>query len=305
MVRNIYGKTATVVREILQPESAGADRQSGAAPFRVALRKIHRMKAPGLLEAMQMRVSFDPAYCGAPPTWSFGVPMEAVPELERDMDFLQLRQRERRAMRGIAAENRRRVEQLHDVVRELDVFGPCATEMEQQLGERAVTIAYVTNRDHLRSLFEAQRWLDRLLPQYEATATRIRCPLTTRCRAWARRGGGPHPVQRLLAERLLDRRVSRRGRANLRRAYTLDLGSTRDIVDAWLALPDGVAPRARAIELARGVFRSSGEMSRELVALRAVQSLSVLDVRNYRDLVFRIGGYASDGEDPAVSQALP
>jgi hypothetical protein len=44
---------------------------------------------------------------------------------------------------------------------------------------------------------------------------------------------------------------------------------------------------------------------RDILALRAVQSLAVLDVRNYRDLVFRIGDYESDGEDPELGRALP
>jgi hypothetical protein len=44
---------------------------------------------------------------------------------------------------------------------------------------------------------------------------------------------------------------------------------------------------------------------RDLMALRAVQSLAVLDIRNYRDLVFQLGDYASDGEDTKLGSALP
>ena len=46
-------------------------------------------------------------------------------------------------------------------------------------------------------------------------------------------------------------------------------------------------------------------MSRELVALRAVQTLTVLDVRNYREAVFQLGGFADEGEDPEQATALP
>jgi hypothetical protein len=31
----------------------------------------------------------------------------------------------------------------------------------------------------------------------------------------------------------------------------------------------------------------------------------VLDVRNYRDLVFQLGDYGADGEDPHLGAALP
>ena len=44
---------------------------------------------------------------------------------------------------------------------------------------------------------------------------------------------------------------------------------------------------------------------RDLVVLRRVQSLTVLDVRNYRDIVFRLGRNAEDGEDPGLATALP
>ena len=44
---------------------------------------------------------------------------------------------------------------------------------------------------------------------------------------------------------------------------------------------------------------------RDGLALRAVQSLAVLDTRNYRDLVFRIGEFEFSGEDPQLGRALP
>ena len=77
------------------------------------------------------------------------------------------------------------------------------------------------------------------------------------------------------------------------------------MVRAWSELAPGISPTARGTELAVQTFLDHGEVSRELAALRAVQSLSVLDIRNYRRLVFKLGGYAGDGEDPALGRALP
>ena len=105
-------------------------------------------------------------------------------------------------------------------------------------------------------------------------------------------------MRRLLETKLADRALSKRGRRNFENAWSMDIGNTRSIVGAWQSLPNGVAPSERATQLAVAIYCTNG-------ALRAVQSLSVLDVRNYRDLVFRLGGYEEDGEDPAVSQALP
>jgi len=39
--------------------------------------------------------------------------------------------------------------------------------------------------------------------------------------------------------------------------------------------------------------------------LRAIQSLAVLDIRNYRTLVFRLGQYAADGECADLCGELP
>ena len=46
-------------------------------------------------------------------------------------------------------------------------------------------------------------------------------------------------------------------------------------------------------------------MAVRALALRAVQSLAVVDIRNYRDLVFRIGEFESSGEDPQLGRSLP
>ena len=82
-------------------------------------------------------------------------------------------------------------------------------------------------------------------------------------------------------------------------------GDTCTVVDAWNRLPPDRSPGEVAIERLRRCWLDGGEVRREIAALRAVQSLSVLDVRNYRDLVFRLGGYAEDGEDPALATDLP
>ncbi|MCA8955944.1 MAG: ion transporter, partial [Planctomycetes bacterium] len=282
VVRSVLQRLVGIVREILWPERAGNRGRLGTAPFRVALRKIHRMKAPGLLEAMQMRVHFDPVYCGAPPTWSFGDRMDDVAELECDMDFLQLRERERAVMRSLAADNRRRVEQLHGLLRGFTLGAEQSDDIARRLAERSVTIAYVTNRDGLRSLFQAEEWFERELPRLEDPQLRIEGSMVRAVVGALRRGFAPHPARRLIRGTLQARRVSRRGLRNLLRAYDGDQGRVRDMVDAWVALPDGVTPTQRARELALRFYRAHGEVSRELVALRAVQSLSVLDVRNYR-----------------------
>ena len=60
-----------------------------------------------------------------------------------------------------------------------------------------------------------------------------------------------------------------------------------------------------AIERLHDIFARGPAVRRDVRALRAVQSMAVLDVRNYRDIVFRLGGYGDDGEDSEPWCTLP
>jgi hypothetical protein len=122
---------------------------------------------------------------------------------------------------------------------------------------------------------------------------------------WLGRGLRRHPAQAWLRAHPQAGIRSWRSRRRLCRAYDLDRFDTRRFVDAWSALPPGVDPEAIGFARLRAAYCDPAPTARELTALRAVQSLSVLDVRNYRELVFEIGDYAADGEDQALAAALP
>ena len=96
----VVGRIAAIVKEILEPEGLAHARQSGRAPFHVAQRKIVRMKGPGLLEAMRTRVLYDPGYSGAPSRFAEPFAPLEQSELERDLDFLGLRMRDRAQLRA-------------------------------------------------------------------------------------------------------------------------------------------------------------------------------------------------------------
>ncbi len=310
-VRMTWQKTAQTVREILAPEKAAKSHEYGSAPFAVALRKINRMKGPTLLEAMSTRVRFDPVYCGAPPSWTEDKGFDENPEFERDMDFLRMPERDREGMRRAAEQCRERVEELHRAVRRLSRplhehdDGRADSEVEQLRGERAVTIAWVTDRDDLRTLLRAERWFEDKLVEMESPDTMLPGYLPRRLLFWVCRGFRAHPVERWLRTRFGGRRISRRGLSNFLRAWYDGDEDLRRTVQVWNELPEGMAPALRGEQIARRIYATRDDIGRELAALRAVQSLSVLDVRNYRKLVFDLGGYAAEGEDPELAEALP
>ncbi|MCA8965528.1 MAG: hypothetical protein KDC48_11625, partial [Planctomycetes bacterium] len=294
-------RTRQIVREVFDPELAMARREAGVAPFAVALRKIHRMKAPGLLEAIRLRLGIDPVYAGAPAGWSSAEPFVVPAPLDRDLEFLQLREREAAQLRDQAAEIRRRVGALHAALDWLPDLTEGMHDAERAAAELAVTVAWITDKDSLRTLLLAERWRVEWLPRL----------------ATERPGGGwigdawravvgvfrVHPVDHWLQRHGRD--LPRELRRPLLRAYAVDWRGTRTVLDAWRAQPAGASPADTAIAAMRKIARRGTAVRRDVLSLRAVQSLAVLDVRNYRDLVFQLGDYAAEGEDPTLGSALP
>lgn len=289
-----------IVREVFDPELAMQRREAGVAPFAVALRKIHRMKAPGLLEAIKLRLAIDPVYAGAPPGWS-GQPSFVSPTpLDRDLEFLHLRERQAAQLRDEAAAVRRHVAALHAATDWLPELAADA-QQDRAAGELAATIAWLSDRDRVRVLLHAERWRVEVLPLIGEQAM----PGGPIGDCWRTLCGlfSLHPADRWLQRHAprLPGSLCRR----LRRAYAHDFRGTRAVIDAWGQLPQGASPADTAIATLRAAFRRGTAVRRDVLTLRAVQSLAVLDVRNYRDLVFQLGDYAADGEDPSLGSALP
>ncbi|MBL8739405.1 MAG: hypothetical protein JNL12_23460 [Planctomycetes bacterium] len=296
----LVGRVRRIVREVLDPELAMQRREIGQAPFAVAQRKIHRMKAPGLLEAIRLRLELDPAYAGAPAGWSSGTPFADAPEFERDLRFLHLREREASALRDQAALVRQQIEGLHAALAGLPDLATGPTSADQRAaGELAVGCAWIADRDGARTLLFAERWRSEVLA--ELVAQRARLPFGQRAWLWVRGRFVAHPVDRWLVRH--GRGSDRHTVAALQVAWQRDLGGARELLAAWSALPAGASPAAAAIETLRTAFRRGPAIRRDLMALRAVQSLAVLDIRNYRELVFRLGDYGREGEH--ADAALP
>jgi len=283
----VVRRIGAIAREILRPEKTVTGRESGRAPFAVALRKIHRMKGPGLLEAMRMRVLFDPEYSGAP--LHRGQPMRdrADSDLERDLDFLQLNVRDRRELRSLADRARERVAAWRRAM--------------STRAEPALVVAAAIDRESMLTLLLAEEWLQGELPRLEDQQFGV----GVRFLPWlvAKLRGGGHPVAKL-AKRL-GPRLSRRVRARLLQRYVRGDAQMRKTIDTWVQLPPDVTPTERAMRLVAKFASEAEDTQRDLMILRSVQSLTILDVRNYRDLVFRLGGYAQDGEDERLATALP
>lgn len=289
-----------IVREVIDPELAMQRREIGQAPFAVAMRKIHRMKAPGLLAAMRLRLSIDPVYAGAPAGWSSGAAFVDTAEIERDVRFLHLREREAADLRDAAEAARTQVMALHAVVATLPRLG-VGSEDARAAGELAVTCAWLADREQVRSLWAAGRWMTDVLPTLAEQGLR----LGRLRRAWNALAGlfVVHPVDRW--RQLHGAGVDPAAASALHVAWQQDHAGARKAVAAWNALATGQTPRDAVLRSLTAVWRHGPAVQRDVQALRAVQSLAVLDIRNYRDLVFQLGDYAADGEAEVSAAELP
>jgi len=297
----LVGRVRQIVREVFDPELAMQRREIGEAPFAVALRKIHRMRAPGLLEAIRMRLQLDPVYAGAPPGWTAGEGFAAEAPFERDVRFLHLREKEAVGLRDLAAAVRTRVTTLHAALPWLPDLGEGADAEARAAGELAVTSAWIADQDGARTLLFAERWRTETLPLLVRQGVR----LSRTARIWRAVGSWftVSPIELWLQRH--GRGLARAEASALREAWARDLHGARAIVARQAALPAGTSPAEAAITTLRAAFADGAAVRRDLMVLRAVQSLAVLDIRNYRDLVFDLGQYAADGEEVGRSTELP
>ena len=301
LVAWFIGRVRQIVREVLDPEMAMRRREAGVAPFAVALRKIHRMKAPGLLEAVRMRLWIDPVYSGAPCSWSDGSDFVENSEFVRDLAFLHLHERESVELRDRAQEIRRLVAELRAAVASLPEFPACDDEERRRRGEFAVTCAWVADKDGVRTLLSAERWHAEHVPKIVADG--VPGTWVGDVWRWGCRLLGRSHVDKWL--RSHGRELPRRACRMLRRAHARDHHGMRAVVAAWQALPPGRSPTTVAVERLHDAYCHGLSVYRDVLTLRAVQSMAVLDVRNYRDLVFRLGSYADQGEKADSWCTLP
>jgi hypothetical protein len=311
-----------LVREVLGKESALRGQPSRVASFEVAVRKLNRMRKPFFMEALRIRAAVDVEYLGLRLPGYERDPR--APTLDEDLDSIGALEGERRpieSLRTAAVRDLRRFRVfltrkgwlphgLDDLLREIDPSGLLAPRKGEVL--RALVTAYITDHESLRSTLtarEASRELvERALVRTETTGSRLRdylrLALLPMSRARRRR-------RRLLRE-YLDSSEDLRGLApELRRKVLRSFLSAAPEAERTLALALDVARREGAGEDAalaelRRVAAEHAAWTAKIVTARALQAMTVLDIRCYRDIVWSAGGYAEDAvRGPAPEHAPP
>lgn len=279
------------VGEIRTPRTRGDVQGAAESDFPTARRKIGRMRDPIVWASIWMRARFDAEYLGvripgAPDTGVEGV------GFEEDLAFLDATGRQRRKL--VAEQSRaegdvRRLARLIEEEQLLDRIAATIGVDVARLGRehvRAATVAYRGDFLGVRSLLSCDEILREL-----AASVLDRDPLPI---AW-------WPRPRLwLAFRAWWRQHGRDdgpARKAMWRSIVHDVEGSRDALRVWRRLGEQAAGQI-GLERLADLLRNPGRITEQVVTLRIVQTMALMDLRTYREHVYRLGGYAAEGDVP-------
>jgi hypothetical protein len=301
-----------LVREVLGKERAIERDLPRTAEFDVAVRKLNRMRKPLFLEAVKLRAAVDLEYLGVRLP---GTRAPASPGLREDLDFIGAIESERRPLekrRGAALRDLRRFrnflagkgwfeEGFEGLLRRLDPSGG----LEGRRGEaaRALVTAFVADEGGLRSRIiapeEARRFFEKALETKETLGSRTAALLAAPVR-WISASGRRRA--KLFAEYAAGMGELGRLAPFLRRKARRAFLRAGPEMERLVAIALERARRERLGEDAifedlRRAALDHPSWTRKVLTTRALQTIAVLDVRSYRDLIFAAGGYGGERAD--------
>ena len=279
------------IGEIRTPRTRGELANAVESDFHTARRKLGRMRDPIVWASIWLRARFDAEYLGVRVPGAGATGLEGA-GWEEDLRFLDATGRQ---WRKLAAEQTRAEADARRLARLLD-DGDLREQLAAQIGidpagltrehVRAATIAYRGDFRSVRALLSCGE----ILREVRAgVLDREPLPLSLwpRLRLWLafRRWWGTHGR---------DGRAVRRG---MWRAVVHDVDGARHALWAWDRHGEGAA-YAEGVRRLADLLRNPGRISEQIVTLRIVQTLALIDLRTYREHVYRLGAYDADGDEP-------
>jgi hypothetical protein len=299
-IRGIFG----VVSEILHPQ---VDRQrvEPSDTYWAALRKIHRMRKPVFMGSLWLRARFDVEYLGLPlPTAPPGIAAQSL--MEADLDYIGATRQDR----IIADQVRRQHQQRLDwIARWLIRFGWTFDGLPAYLaseipflanrgGEalRALVAACILDHNDIATLALSIGGLKRVfahaadpLQDPKKVPSGLPDPIVNLRRLW-------HPSHRCKrpATDLFELPCFPAYDQAQRRRVIRFLERHRRVVRGWIKVllsQGGRDPWETVRARMRDVLLRSDLWSDQILVLRAVQSLTMLDLQHNCELVWKLGGY--------------
>ncbi|QDV36086.1 ion transporter [Tautonia plasticadhaerens] len=309
----VVARVSRVIREILHPTVAASPTEPEES-YEAAVRKIHRMRKPAFMESLRLRAQFDVEYLGLPlPSVPISVGSDSLMEI--DLDFIGASRHERVMADRFREGQRARIARFSRWLGEFGWdFDGIAAVLHQDLPHlverraevlRALVTAWVADHDDVATLgtsIDAIRAVvshgadpsgdPRRLPEGLPEAPGNGVPLWHAVR----------DVRRPIAE-LLDLPCVPRLDGEARARASRYLRKHRRALKGWTRIlrgqggADPVATlRARLAE----VMLRTDLWSDQILTLRTVQTLTMLDLQHYTELVWTLGGFGRlDPSNPA------
>jgi hypothetical protein len=293
-----------VVHEILQPRVDG-DEEVPADTYSAALRKIHRMRKPVFMGSLWLRARFDVEYLGLRlPSVPSG--LASLSLMESDLDFIGASRQDRIIAEQIRRGHQRR---LQWIGRWLEQFGWTFDKLPVYLAEqipyltnrggealRALVTACVLDHDDITTLAVSIEGLKRVMI-HGADASfdgamlpaGLPDPIVNLRKLWHPVAHNPRPVTDLFGLPCFpsyDQGQQRRILSYIRRHHRAVRGWIKVVLGQG-----GGDPWATVQARLREVLLRTDLWSDQMLVLRAVQTLTMLDVQHNCDMVWSLGGY--------------
>ncbi len=300
VLRFLYGRFVATVKDLRRPEERPIDVSKGLASFEVAQRKVRRMRRPVVMEAFRLRAAFDVQYLGLPwPGRQLTVDEKelAAEDLARldatEREWEELRELSYRKERQLRALDRAFVHRVGENGAWEDLLAASGAAQGCE-GEalRALVTAFCCDHEKTWSLISSFEELGKILrdildgsamrrrrfPPLKRVIRRVETLITPLVKHLPRLQGLEEGERARVLEKLC---IAVAERPRLERSLT----SSRALHSAL------VHPYDRVMDVLLGTARRPGAWTEQIVAVRTIQTLGMLDLQGYEDLIFALGEY--------------
>ena len=276
------------VQQIRKPSERHDAGDAAQAQFLTAIRKIERIRGPAVNAGIRLRSRIDPEYLGVPLP---GLPSPPLPaDVDIDLDFLHpdpdLRRIVETERERAAADMDRLDSLLADGLLERVAIqrGLPRNVFETREHQRVAAVAYLSDLKSVRRHLSAFRILQDVSLKAASEPLRPAPGWFTKLR-WRKL------FQQYWAEHgQLDKRAKRAAW----HAIAGNLWGSRDALKTWAQVGDDSVMQGEKI--LGEILLHPSRVLEQLIALRGIQTLALLDVLNYREHIYQLGKYAESGD---------